>query len=76
MYLCEQKSINKALRNHGGLHNCVTYRLPVLPFTLHECKQYMRAKKIQASHYDLLEYYKSTFLLFSFDTWAERNAEC
>ena len=57
MYLCEQKSINKVLRNHGGLHNCVTYRLPVLPFTLHECKQYMRAKKIQASHYDLLEYY-------------------
>ena len=57
MYLCEQKSINKVLRIHGGLHNCVTYRLPVLPFTLHECKQYMRAKKIQVSHYDLLEYY-------------------
>lgn len=49
--------INKVLKNHGGLHNRVTYRLPVMPFTLHECEQYMRAKKIQASHYDLLEYY-------------------
>jgi hypothetical protein len=28
-----------------------------MPFTLHECEQYMKAKKIQASHYDLLEYY-------------------
>ena len=36
--------INKVLKNHGGLHNRVTYRLPVM-------------QKIQASHYDLLEYY-------------------
>ena len=50
-------SYNKVLENHGGLHNRVIYRLPVTPFTLHECEQYMRAKKIQASHYDLLEYY-------------------
>lgn len=49
--------INKVLKNHGGLHNRVTYRLPVMPFTLYECEQYMKSRKIQASHYDLLEYY-------------------
>ena len=45
--------INKVLKNHGGLHNRVTYRLPVMPFTLYECEQYMKSRKIQASHYDL-----------------------
>ena len=39
--------INKVLKNHGVLHNRVTYRLPVKPFTLNECEQYMKSRKRQ-----------------------------
>ena len=30
--------INKVLKNHGGLHNRVTYRIHLQPFTLYECE--------------------------------------
>ena len=33
--------INKVLKNHGGLHNRVTYRMPLQPFTLSECENFM-----------------------------------
>lgn len=49
--------INKVLKNHGGLHNRVTYRLPLQPFTLCECEEYMKSRKIRLSRYDLLELY-------------------
>ncbi len=48
---------NKVLRNHGGLHNRVTYRLPLQPFTLHECELFMQSRHINLSRYDLLELY-------------------
>lgn len=49
--------INKVLKNHGGLHNRVTYRIHLQPFTLHECELYAKSMGLRASHYDLLEYY-------------------
>jgi AAA+ ATPase superfamily predicted ATPase len=49
--------INKVLKNHGGLHNRVTYRVALQPFTLHECEEYMKSRKIRLSRYDLLELY-------------------
>ena len=49
--------INKVLKNHGGLHNRVTYRLPLQPFLLSECEDYMGSRNICFSHYDLLELY-------------------
>ncbi len=49
--------INKVLKNHGGLHNRVTYRIHLQPFTLHECELYAQSMGLRASHYDLLEYY-------------------
>lgn len=49
--------INKVLKNHGGLHNRVTYRLPILPFTLHECEKYMESRNTTFSRYDLVELY-------------------
>lgn len=49
--------INKVLKNHGGLHNRVTYRLPLQPFSLAECEEYMKSRKVQLSRYDLLELY-------------------
>ena len=49
--------INKVLKNHGGLHNRVTYRIHLQPFTLHECEKYAKYLGMRASHYDLIEYY-------------------
>lgn len=49
--------INKVLKNHGGLHNRVTYRIHLQPFTLHECELYAKSSGMRASHYDLIEYY-------------------
>lgn len=49
--------INKVLKNHGGLHNRVTYRIHLQPFTLYECEQYAKYLGMRASHYDLIEYY-------------------
>lgn len=49
--------IEKVLKNHGGLHNRVNYRIALQPFTLHECKFYARSQGIVATRYDMLEYY-------------------
>ena len=43
MIVCGSASswiISKVLKNHGGLYNRVTERLPLKPFTLHECEMY------------------------------------
>ena len=49
--------INKLFKNHGGLHNRVTRRIFLQPFTLNECEQYIRQRGISLSRYDILEGY-------------------
>ena len=49
--------INKVFRNHGGLHNRVTYRIHLAPFTLCECAQYAQSLHLTMSEYDVLEAY-------------------
>lgn len=49
--------VNKLFRNHGGLHNRVTHRILVEPFTLNECEQYAKQMGCKYSRYDLLEAY-------------------
>ena len=49
--------INKIIKNHGGLHNRVTYKIPVRPFTLKECEAYANGKKLGMSRRQLLECY-------------------
>ena len=49
--------INNVFRNHGGLHNRVTYRINLAPFTLNECEQYARSQHLEMSRYDILECY-------------------
>lgn len=41
--------IKKVLRNRGGLHNRVTRRIPLSPFTLHECELYVQSRHLQLS---------------------------
>jgi len=49
--------INKILRNKGGLHNRVTQRIRLKPFTLAETKQYLASRTVFPDHYQLLQIY-------------------
>jgi len=45
--------INKVIKNKGGLHNRVTRKIRLLPFTLHETEKFLTYKKIKWSRYDM-----------------------
>ena len=49
--------INKLIRNKGGLHNRVTKRIQLLPFTLSETEEFLRSKGAQYDRYQLLQLY-------------------
>ena len=49
--------INKVLNDHGGLHNRVTKRIPLKPFTLLECENFARQQGVVLKRLQLLEYY-------------------
>jgi uncharacterized protein len=48
---------NKLFSNTKGLHNRVSYKIKLSPFTLAEVKEYLEFKKINFSHYQLLKLY-------------------
>jgi len=43
---------NELIHNKGGLYGRVTYQIRLKPFTLHECEEYYRFRKLEMSHYD------------------------
>ena len=49
--------IAKVLRHRGGLHNRVTRRIHLLPFTLAETKAYLRQRKISWKDAQIVEFY-------------------
>ncbi|MEL7020506.1 MAG: ATP-binding protein, partial [Bacteroidota bacterium] len=49
--------INKVLRNKGGLHNRVTRRIRLRPFSLAETKTYLEQRSVYLDHYQLLQIY-------------------
>ncbi len=49
--------IRHVLHNTGGLHNRVTLRLPMEPFTLSETKEYLSYKNIRYNHDQILTLY-------------------
>ncbi len=49
--------IKKLIRDKGGLHNRVTERILVRPFTLKETEEFMQAKGADFDRYQLLELY-------------------
>ena len=48
---------NKILKNRGGLHNRVTQKLYIHPFTLAECKEYLQSRKILMEDKEIAECY-------------------
>ncbi len=49
--------INNLINNKAGLHNRVTQRIRIKPFTLNECKAFMQSKSIALDHYQLVQLY-------------------
>lgn len=49
--------INKLINNKGGLHNRVTQKIKLEPFTLIECQELLKHKKISLDHYHLVQLY-------------------
>jgi hypothetical protein len=47
--------MNKLLNNKGGLHNRITQRLKIQPFTLSECKAYLHSAEISWDNYQITE---------------------
>ncbi|NOQ71791.1 MAG: AAA family ATPase [Crocinitomix sp.] len=49
--------MKKIIRNKGGLHNRITQRIELQPFTLHETEAFFKYKDNPVEQYDLLKMY-------------------
>ena len=49
--------IRKVIQNHGGLHNRVTHKIHLQPFTLCECEQYAQHRHLQMTRKQITETY-------------------
>ncbi|MCC6371112.1 MAG: AAA family ATPase [Bacteroidia bacterium] len=49
--------INVLINNKGGLHNRVTQKIKIEPFTLRECKDLLKHKKIALDDYQIIQLY-------------------
>ena len=47
----------KLLNNKGGLHNRITKKMSIAPFTLGECEEYLLSKNILLNRYQIVESY-------------------
>lgn len=49
--------VQKILNNKGGLHNRITRKIRLLPFTLLETEQYLISRGIKYTRYDIIQIY-------------------
>ena len=49
--------LENIVNNHGGLHDRLTRRIHLQPFSLHECERYMQSNNILLSRKDMAEAY-------------------
>ena len=49
--------VKNLFRNHGGLHNRVTWRIHLLPFTLNECERFVQERGVVLSRREIAECY-------------------
>jgi AAA+ ATPase superfamily predicted ATPase len=49
--------VNKLINNKGGLHNRITQKIKLLPFTLQECEQFIAQKKSVLDRYQIAQLY-------------------
>jgi len=49
--------VQKIIKNKGGLHNRITQRIRLLPFTLKETEKFIHSKNLKFNHYNILQLY-------------------
>ena len=49
--------LHKLINNRGGLHNRVTKRLKIVPFTLHECELFLKSRDSVLDRYQIIQLY-------------------
>jgi uncharacterized protein YjhX (UPF0386 family) len=49
--------IQHVVRNRGGLHNRITRKLPLLPFSLHETEAFLKSRNININRYQITQLY-------------------
>ena len=49
--------VRKVIDNYGGLHNRLTHRLRLVPFTLHECRSFARSRGLALTDRQIAELY-------------------
>jgi uncharacterized protein len=49
--------IRNIVNNRGGLHNRITQKIRLLPFTLHETEAYLKSRGSNLDHYQILQLY-------------------
>ncbi len=49
--------VNKVINNYGGLHNRLTRRVHLYPFTLHETELFLKSKKVNWNRKSIAECY-------------------
>lgn len=49
--------IKQVVNNKGGLHNRITKRIRLLPFTLCETQVFLRSNMVRLEHYEILQLY-------------------
>lgn len=49
--------VKKIFKNRGGLHNRLTFKINLKPFTLHECELYAEKKHLAMTRQQILETY-------------------
>ena len=49
--------IRNVVNNRGGLHNRITQKIRLLPFSLIETESYLRARKVNLDRYQILQVY-------------------
>jgi AAA+ ATPase superfamily predicted ATPase len=52
--------IQNIVRNKGGLHNRITQKIRLQPFTLYETQLYLQSNRVNLSQYDILQLYMVT----------------
>ncbi|HET7118213.1 MAG TPA: ATP-binding protein [Hanamia sp.] len=65
--------INKLINNKGGLHNRITHRIKLEPFSLKECEEFFKSKSAVFDKYQLIQLYMTMggipFYLDQVDAW-------
>jgi AAA+ ATPase superfamily predicted ATPase len=49
--------IQKVVNNRGGLHNRITKKIRLLPFTLAETREYLKYNNVNLDHYQIVQLY-------------------